>query len=84
MKSQTLELRLKAFRLPSFLANYIDLAQKAQRGGWGHLQYLESLAELEAADRQNRRVARLLMEARIPRDKTVAGVYCRLNREVLN
>lgn len=72
MKSQTLELRFKAFRLPSFVANYVDLAQKAQHGGWSHLQYLESLAELEAEDRRNRRVQRLLMEARIPRDKTLA------------
>jgi DNA replication protein DnaC len=72
MKSQTLELRFKAFRLPSFLANYSELAQKAQHGGWSHLQYLESLAELEAEDRRNRRVQRLLAEARIPRDKTLA------------
>ncbi len=76
MKSPTLELRLKAFRLPSFLANYMDLAQKAQRGGWGHLQYLESLAELEAEDRRNRRVQRLLIEARIPRDKTLSVLDC--------
>jgi DNA replication protein DnaC len=72
MKSQTLELRLKAFRLPSFLAHYVDLAHKAERGGWGHLQYLESLAELEAEDRRNRRVQRLLTEARLPRDKTLS------------
>jgi hypothetical protein len=59
MKSQTLELRLKAFRLPSLLANNMELAQKAQHDGWGSLQYLESLAELEAEDRRNRRVQML-------------------------
>ncbi|MFQ5853452.1 MAG: IS21-like element helper ATPase IstB [Candidatus Binatia bacterium] len=71
MRSQTLELRFKAFRLPSFLANYAEVAKKAERAGWGHLQYLEALAELEAEDRRNRRIQRLLMGARLPRDKTL-------------
>lgn len=74
MRSETLELRLKAFRLPSFLANYADLSQKAERGGWGHLQYLETLAELEAEDRRSRRVQRLLAEARISREKTLGAL----------
>jgi len=72
MKSETLEIRLKAFRLPSFLANYEDLGRKAEKVGWGHVPYLETLAELEADDRQNRRVQKLLREARLPRDKTLA------------
>ncbi len=74
MRSQTLELRLKAFRLPSFVANYAELSQKAEQGGWGHLQYLEALAELEAEDRRSRRVQRLLAEARIARDKTLGAL----------
>jgi DNA replication protein DnaC len=72
MKREALEIRLKAFHLPSFLANYDDEATKAERAGWGHVQYLEALAELEADDRQNRRVEKLLRGARLPRDKTLA------------
>jgi DNA replication protein DnaC len=72
MRSEALELRLKAFHLPSFLAHYEDLGKKAEKSGWGHVEYLETLAELEADDRQNRRVERLLGEARLPRDKTLA------------
>jgi DNA replication protein DnaC len=53
-------MRLKAFRLPSFLANYMELARKAEKSGWTHLAYLEALAELEAQDRQDRRVERLM------------------------
>jgi DNA replication protein DnaC len=34
------------------------------------------LAELEAEDRRNRRVQRLLIEARIPRDKTLSVLDC--------
>lgn len=72
MKSEALEMRLKAFHLPSFLANYEDLAKKAEKAGWGHMPYLETLAELEADDRQDRRVQKLLREAKLPRDKTLA------------
>jgi DNA replication protein DnaC len=72
MNSQALEIRLKAFHLPSFLAHYQDLAEKAEKAGWGPVQYLETLTELEAEERQNRRVERLLREARLPRDKTLA------------
>ena len=69
MKSEALEICLKAFHLPSFLANYQDQAKKAEKAGWGHVHYLETLAELEADDRQNRRVQKLLRQARLPRDK---------------
>jgi DNA replication protein DnaC len=72
MRSQTLEIRLKAFHLPSFLSNYDEAASKAEKAGWAHIRYLETLAELEAEDRQNRRVEKLLREARLPRDKTLA------------
>jgi DNA replication protein DnaC len=72
MKSDTLEIRLKAFHLPSFVTHYEELSQKAQKAGWGHVEYLETLSELEADERQSRRVERLLREARLPRDKTLA------------
>jgi hypothetical protein len=36
-----LELRLKAFRLPSFLAHYAELAERAAQGGWSHGRYLD-------------------------------------------
>ena len=72
MRSETLEIRLKAFHLPSFLSNYDETAAKAEKAGWAHVRYLETLAELEAEDRQNRRVEKLLRDARLPRDKTLA------------
>ncbi len=69
---ETLDLRLRAFRLPSFLAHYAPLAQRAAEQGFGHVQYLDELALIEATDRQDRRIARLAREARLPRDKTLA------------
>jgi DNA replication protein DnaC len=74
MKSQALEIRLKAFHLPSFVAHYQELAKQAEQAGWGPVHYLETLAELEAEQRQNRRVEKLLREARLPRDKTLASL----------
>jgi DNA replication protein DnaC len=72
MRSETLEIRLKAFHLPSFLSSYDATAMKAEKAGWAHVRYLETLAELEAEDRQNRRVEKLLRDAKLPRDKTMA------------
>ncbi len=46
MSTETLELQLKAFRLPSFLAHYAPLADQAAKGGWSHTHYLDELMEL--------------------------------------
>ncbi len=72
MSAQTLELRLKAFRLPSFLAQYASLAEQAIKGGWSHVHYLDELAAIEAAERSERRIARLLSASKLPREKTLA------------
>lgn len=72
MRTESLELRLKALRLPSFIAHYAPLADKAVRAGWGHVQYLDELAVLEAQEREDRRINRLLQAAKLPRDKTLA------------
>ena len=72
MSAETLELRLKAFRLPSFLAHYASLAEQAGKGGWSHTHYLDELAAGEAVERTERRIARLLAESKLPRDKTLA------------
>ena len=51
MSTETLELQLKAFRLPSFLAHYAPLADQAAKGGWSHTHYLDELATVEALER---------------------------------
>lgn len=68
---ESLDLRLRAFRLPSFLTHYAPLARRAAESGWGHVQYLDELALMEATDRADRRIARLARESRLPRDKTL-------------
>ncbi len=69
---ETLRLRLKAMRLPSFLENYLELADRGTAESWNHVRYLTELVTLEADDRADRRMTRLLKEAKLPREKTVA------------
>jgi DNA replication protein DnaC len=72
VRTESLELRLKAFRLPSFVAHYGELAEKAIDGGWEPVRYLDELAAVEAEERHDRRINRLLRAAKLPRDKTLA------------
>ena len=72
MSTQTLELRLKGFRLPSFLAHYAPLAEQAAQGGWSQVHYLDELAAVEAVERAERRIARLRSKSKLPHDKTMA------------
>ena len=72
MSIETLDLRLKAFRLPSFVAHYGGLADLATKGGWSHVRYLDELAAIEAEERAERRIARLLTASKLPREKTLA------------
>src|ERR1039458_9461592 len=71
-RDETLELRLKALRLPSFLEQYIELAERAAAEGWSHVRYLAELVTQEASDRADRRTTRLLLDAKLPKDKSVA------------
>ena len=72
MNAPSLQLRLKALRLPSFAAHYATLAEQAAKGGWSHTKYLDELAAVEAAERIERRIARLMSASKLPRDKTLA------------
>lgn len=69
-RDDTLELRLKALRLPSFGTHYLELAEQAAADGWSHVRYLAELIMLEASERADRRMTRLLKDAKLPRDKT--------------
>ncbi len=53
MNTGTLELRHKAFQLPSFLAHNAPLADHAAKGGWSHTHYLDELTAMEARERDN-------------------------------
>jgi DNA replication protein DnaC len=73
-RDETLELRLKALHLPSFYEQYIELAERSAAEGWSHVRYLAELVTQEADDRADRRITRLLHDAKMPKDKSAASL----------
>lgn len=71
---EVLKLRLKALRLPGFLAHYAALARRSIAEGWGPLEFLAQLVEVEIAERADRRLKRLLDAAELPEGKTLANL----------
>jgi DNA replication protein DnaC len=66
-----LETLLRSFYLSSFVRNYKDFAEKAERQRLGHIAYLHELAHTESTERQSRRTERLINQAKLPRGKTL-------------
>lgn len=70
-REEVLELRLKGLRLPGFLSHYSPLAKRAAAEGWEAIGYLAELVALEVAERADRRLKRLLEDAKLPSDKSL-------------
>lgn len=67
-----LEALLRSLNLKSFVRNYKDFAEKADKQKLGHLAYLHDLATEESTERHTRRTERLINQAKLPRGKTLA------------
>ncbi|MCP5043779.1 MAG: ATP-binding protein [bacterium] len=61
---------LKKLKLPSFAADHEALAKAAEEDSWSFEGYLAELCEREVADRQERRIERLLRQSGLPLEKT--------------
>ena len=72
VSQQSLDMMLKALRLPSFHAHYEETAITSERQGWTFSRYLHQLCELELSERERRRVERYAKESHLPADKTLA------------
>ncbi len=70
--TDSLVVRLRALKLPSFVSHHSDLASRAEREGWGFNQFLKELVELELNERRARRIERLRKGSGLDRDKTIA------------
>ena len=66
-----LPLMLTSLRLPTFARLWPELTQRADRESWPAARLLATLAELELAERVQRRIQRHLAEARLPEGKTL-------------
>ena len=70
-ETQSLEMYLRALRLPSFVALHGEAANRAESQGWSYDRYLQHLAEFELAEREQRRTARLIKRSCLSPDKTL-------------
>lgn len=68
----TLPMMLRSLRLPSFVTHYQEAASKAIAEHASHEQYLQHLAEIEHAERKQRRIEKNLKASGLPREKTLA------------
>ena len=66
-----LPLLLRELRLPTIAAMWQTFTERADREGWPAARLLATLAELELAERVQRRVQRHLIEAHLPPGKTL-------------
>ncbi len=68
-----LPLLLSELRLPTVARLWPEFAERADREAWPAARLLATLAELEVAERAQRRIQRHLREARLPPGKTLDG-----------
>jgi DNA replication protein DnaC len=68
---------LTRLHLPAFAEHYASQAALAANEGWPYDRYLLGLCELQLAERDERRIQRLMAEARLPRGKTL-GTFDRV------
>lgn len=68
------EMLLRSFRLPTMAALYEPTLLRVEGDGWGARQVLDHLCRSEAADREQRRIARLLRSSGLPEGKTLGNL----------
>lgn len=72
MSAAALTLMLRTLKLPAFVDYHEEIAAKAERDGWGFVQFLQHLCELELQERKCRRIQRYLKRSGLPSEKTLA------------
>jgi len=67
--TDTLDNMLQVLGLRAFMNNFQKMAEAAERDKVSHFEYLKQLTQLELANRHERRIAHLLKQSKLPRDK---------------
>lgn len=65
---------MRSLCLTAMAAQYEATLTKAETEGWSHRQLMRHLCESEAAERAQRRTARLLAESGLPESKTLSAL----------
>jgi DNA replication protein DnaC len=71
MGTESIEMLLRALKLPSFVSLHEEAARTAAQQGWSFVRYLRYLTEAELADRESRRIARQRKDSKLPAEKTL-------------
>lgn len=66
-----LERQLRKLCLSGFASTYESIAIKFEKERKSHIEFLEELIDIEIENRCHKRVARLLKQAKLPREKTL-------------
>ena len=69
LDAHTLEQQLRQLMLPTFLKRHVALATLCETQQKSYLDYLSLLAQEEMEHRRQQRIARLLKDAKLPRNK---------------
>lgn len=78
----TLPLLLKQLGLPMMLAHFEEQSDVAQKKHATYSEYLMVLSNMEAASRQQKRIARHTKEAKLPAGKTLDGFDFKLAKSI--
>lgn len=70
----SLVLLLRALKLPGFVAHWSEIAVEAERAGASFGRYLHQLAEIEMAERRERRIRDALKQSKLPPEKTLGSL----------
>lgn len=71
-RKESLDVLLRALKLPSFVAHHEEVALRAEKEGWSFGQFLHHLCELEHEERRVRRIERAQKHSGLPSEKTLA------------
>lgn len=68
--SDSIVLLLKSYFMPTAAKLYLETLEKAQKEGWSHEDFLETLLVSEAQERKQKRIAQILKRSELPAGKT--------------
>lgn len=70
----SLEMRLRKLKLPSFVKHFEAIGGRAEKEGLSFAQGLRELVDIEIEERDGRKIDRLRKQSRLPGDKTLANL----------
>lgn len=70
---RSLDMLLKAMKVPTILEQYREVAGLAEREGWDFIRFLKELMTIELEGRRKRKLERLQKRSRLSQEKTLSS-----------